>query len=294
MSTQISGMGVVGSFIAHTLNAHTIPFTWYDKGTEHVAWRASTGTIYPSGDTYEQWAYDVWKQWVKQAEDSPLLEKGLYYYTSKSAPHGAKINRIQIKEHMSMSDALTFHTNMQLFVEQTRQQFADKRVDALDADAKTIFTHTLRDSYTWGWSAMADLSFADYISVDPYRPCIYNRPHRYQLNYIYPCPSSELYYIGTATIRQKTPQKRGTQPSIGRFEQGTHMFAEIVEIKDIMQGWRPVSKTNKTQVIDGNLHIAPQSGNGVRLAPLYLTSAANWIGIKDYAPASLRANPFVS
>jgi len=285
MSIWISGMGLTGSLVARCLYQLNIPFTWTDTNAEHTAWKASTGCIYPSGDNIEQQAYIDWSLWMSEA-NSPITERAVYHFTQLSPPHGAWIPHWRITEEIATTNIHTLHMNVQAYVEETRKRFAAFRVEADDYSDKKIITHALYLRYSWGWSMKARAEFDDSFFYPMQRVCLYQRVHRYQVNYIYPCPNTPYYYLGTSMIQQLKPQERDPELVIQKFFDTLPSGVTIHDKQPVIQGWRPKGNT-VSFAKDNVFFIAPQSGNGVRLAPVYLKEILNWLGHTDATPNPL-------
>jgi hypothetical protein len=292
MKYHLQGMGVVGCGLAWFLHKMGREFTWSDTDAPHTAWRACTGTIYPSGEDRDQYAWHIWRQWIRDPK-SPyrfVTEEALYWYCTKAAPHGYKLTGVPSGQRLSdtvgplkLHEQVSFHLNAQRFVEWTREQFLPLRMAGFPTGDQLIISHGFNERakrYLWGWSQHVEL---DTSALGPERHCLYLRQGRFIMAYAYPIPGTNLHYAGSTLLVQSEPRKRMDFKDVERWKANfTKLSDGLIPIKrmvgDVVQGWRPstgsVADESKiplwTRREDGALVVMPMWHSGVRWLPLVL------------------------
>lgn len=282
---HLVGMGVLGSVTAWMLHSHSIPFTWEDNDAPYVAWKASTGLIYPSGNPQEQHYYEQWQQWIEQ--DSPwkhspdvaaALGKGSFWFSSKNPPHGAQYPITASVGSLHLGSLPTYHMNPQQFVLATRTVFAQQRQKP-QPESRTIISHgyTRHNRYIWGWSAKVRIRFTQAILMaSTQRPSLYMRKGRFQLAYANPVPGEPYHYAGSSMLVQKEePKHYRSEEKYACWERLIRELAGdgiegIERDGEIKEGWRPSSTKDDDMLIkqQGDTLMYPaMSGSGVRMAP---------------------------
>lgn len=293
MSVHIEGLGLLGSLTALTLYDMGIDFSWHDTEEEVQAWKASTGAVYPTGDEFD---YRCFKEMIRIIKRRNTLmgkmlrqhgEVGRWCYTSTNPPHGGSdIGMESIAElaDISVSNRYSIHMNNQKLVEAARTYFKDQRTEESDECATVqLVSHGFDDAvrFGWGWHTRVYAEISDELMehTSGHRPCIYLR-EGYQVMYLYPCPTTDLYYLGTSNNIANEPKVRDEPYIIERLEKvhehlrrkcGTHVQLMGSAGKPT-QGWRPYPAKGdegpRVRVDDnGVVRIKPQKGSGLRHWP---------------------------
>lgn len=286
---HIVGMGVLGSMCAWTLFREGIPFSWEDANARYVAWKASTGLIYPSGDSNEHAQYLQWARWYQG--DAPwssvasmrsVVEQGAFWFASKAPPHGGNYPIVASVKGLQLGSLPSYHLNPQEFVEASRAFFANQRQQGGTGTRKLIahgYNQRL-DNYQWGWSARVTLQLDQRVLLQSrgMRPSLYVRKNRFQLAYANPVPGTPFYYAGSAMFAQKDPHELSVEQ---KYQQWQSIITEtgVVQVlsrEPIRQGWRPAQQKGGsyrvTRLANGDLLVPPLAGSGVRLSPLVCSS----------------------
>lgn len=258
MRIHLEGLGFVGSVLAHTLAAAGVKFTWNDINSPTTAWKSSTATVLPSaGDAA---SYDRWTEtpdWI-----APYVERGAYWYHSKTAPGAAEIAHdvdMQVARRHRLS---SIHVNAERFVLDTRAHFELMRISNRFGDPLIIRTHGFTDAthYLWGWSGYARIDTI--LPCGLRRPCLYGRATRYELAYAYPWPGTNQWRIGSELVNMRQCRSRAhiLDDCADRWRGRIHrMFGETVTVSDIgglQEGWRPMGPEEYARVAGGE-HDAP-------------------------------------
>jgi len=279
---HLHGMGVLGAFFAWELFAAKKAFTWNDIDAEHVAWKASTGLIYPSGEPEEMRAYHGWSKWHQRgapwtAHLGRLSENGAFWFSSKHPPHGAKYDILTHIGPLYLGAYPSYHFNVQRFVEQSRLFFAERRTDDVPTGAQQIISHGFRiaDHYVWGWSRKVKLLVSEEVLIaSPARPTFYLRENRFQFAYANLVPNTPYHYAGSSTLSQKKLKGYSMEPKYALWKE---LFARLTgdlvlvaeEEQPLIEGWRPAMALKKQLYKQDDIYYAPaMGGSGVRMAPL--------------------------
>lgn len=287
VDVYLNGMGVVGSMLAWTCYREGISFLWGDNEHPYTAWKASTGLIYPCGEEQEQESYGIWARWYEgeapwSERIPPVLEKGSFWFSSKNPPHGGKYPIEKKCGILSLASLPSYHVNVQRFVLSTRAFFADRQKEA-PKSALFVESHGYSaeqfSHYLWGWSVKVHLRIHEALQeASPFLPSLYLRKGRFFLAYANPVPGEDRWYAGSSMIRQKNAHTLSLEK---KFETWKDMFTQLangwvsIEQKSpILQGWRPVGKTQGQAFVrrENTLYAPSLSGSGVRMAPMYCRS----------------------
>jgi hypothetical protein len=127
---HLEGMGVIGAHIAWELHRQGVPFTWHDTESRYVAWRASTGAIFPTGEYSDQEGMKGWRAWLAGTAlwaSMPLfracVEQASWWYSTKAPAHGAPGEAIADLGALRRLETDSLHFNAQKFVPLTREFF---------------------------------------------------------------------------------------------------------------------------------------------------------------------------
>lgn len=291
-------MGLYGSLLAHRLALYGVPFTWHDSDAKVVAWKASTGAIYPAGAENhgpDKMCYDIWKSWFEAGHfaDTHLERSTGFVFCTKNPPHKGAYEHWAWAGNLRMG-APSYHLNSQAFVEASRNRFNDCWVDAPTAYSKELnakkgalgqkyirahsFTERL-DRYYWGWTRLVKLDVNPDASR---RPAFYFRPDRFRMAYAYPMAGTDWYYAGSNIIQQKLGKERDLDP-VPKYERWKSIFEEygqghvkVGEEGQFLTGWRPAAAKDDTTVIrvrKGVITMRPLWNSGIRHFP------QQWIGL---------------
>lgn len=291
MNVHIEGMGWLGSALAFRLNRAGVPFTWNDIDSGHVAWRASTGIVYPAGDERSQTNLRAWAGW----HSSGLFPAGTvapaaYCYAHKNPPHEG---RYQVTDlgWLRVAHAQCFAVDVPAIVRAARAEFADARVDAAPAGAPRVVAHGYsprRTGYVWGWSAAVALDIPEEVTrlAGERRIALYGKPHRFQLAYAYPIPTRPgWWWAGSSLVPQS---KAGDGNTARPFEAWRGALptlypkARLLDAETPVQGWRPRGSADDPLGLnvdpDGTITFPPLWHSGVRWAPTLIEEAAQRLG----------------
>ena len=294
------------------------------------AWKASTGCAYPSGDPTEFAAYERIRKLVQtyRQEDFHIrrnCEQALYAYLSKGIPHDGAKNKLlkrvdKLDRPFGNADDLnqfnflnypSIHLNAQEFVPDIRRIFSDRFSENKPEKDRLIvnssgFLECVRSHVVWGWNVVAPVSYGkgdlylgstlglfskEFGDFDkPNRICFNLQTDRYSYHYIYPCPRTDLHYIGTSMIFQKRWKPLEVAPKVEKlFAKIYEVFGKgnikIGKVVSGSQGWRPVSKfpPDYSIMVEENgrklptIQVLPQGANGWRMHPVYCDAVVNAI-----------------
>lgn len=273
---HIRGMGLVGSILARSLEREGIEFCWEDNDSSTVAWKASTGCVYPSGEATDKINYERFEDSARRL--GMEYEVAEYCFSQNSIPHkeGDKALVVSRQEAgLKFVNRPSFHVNVQDFVQQTRMDMIDYRIGGSGSpygNALTVNAHgfhqELTTDYRWGWSAEADVTLKN---PQPQRICFNLKEGRFVIAYLYPKPGTGKYYIGTHFIYQKTAKQLDLKDkhtrTLAHVQAKVGEFAEIVpDWSTIQYGWRPAYTESEELVLErrGELFLKPQMANGLR------------------------------
>lgn len=293
-TVHIEGMGLTGSMLAVLLDQHGIEFTWHDIDLDRVAWPASTGAIYPSGSTKfgpDEECREVWAGWHDIGLFGPVLERSLFVFSTKSAPHGGRYSVQETVDGLRIAGESSYHLNAQQLVKATRERFADRRAVKQHGDVDTyIVAHgwgsRLSHVY-WGWMRLVELDYdQDTYGYSPFmgggRPAFYFREGRFIMAYAYPVPNTPYWYAGSNIIKQAGDARRSLDMP-GKYARWKDNFERLgnggVAVKaehGYIEGWRPAAAKDDEAWIrrSGNvLTVRPLWNSGIRHFP------KQWVGI---------------
>jgi len=294
---HLEGMGLFGCMMAWHLHRLGQPFTWDDNNQQVCAWKASTGAIYPSGDPFDQQNYNVWSEWSRGAapwapELDTFTEATAWWYSTKSAPHGLKQKAIVDLGPMRMSSRLSYHFNVQRFVQESRRFFAAAEAAPARSD-RLIVSHGFGqrlDHVLWGWSCKVVLEFDRTVhAVLPVamRPTVYFREGRFIMAYAFAVPDEACWYAGSSLIVQKKPKSLEIPAKFERwranFERLGGGLVRVASHGEFVEGWRPAAAANDDTALakwmGGKLVMKPLWNSGVRHAPLLCAATLRELGL---------------
>lgn len=297
-AVHLIGMGVLGSVCAWMLLQQKISFTWEDNDSPYVAWKASTGLIYPSGDELEFKQYKQWASWIEpetfwsvpapwqgvQSVETALC-KGSFWFSSKLPPHGGDYPILTKEGPLQLGALPSYHMNPQQFVQETRKYFQEQRRNEIPTGAVRVISHGFQRKayYVWGWSARVIVKFhPDVLQHSTDRPSLYVRKGRFQLAYANPIPNEPFHYAGSSMMVQKEPHTFEVEKKYRRWEAlirelSGEMVVGIDREGGVLQGWRPTEKQGDMRVEQKNdvFYFPPMSGSGVRMAPYVCEQLVN-------------------
>ncbi|UOW92989.1 oxidoreductase [Gordonia phage CaiB] len=250
MTIHIEGMGWLGAVTALCLERQGIEFTWHDIDAPHVAWKASTGLVYPAGDERSTRDMKLWGSWYRSGVfPSGTVEKVAYVYGHKAPPHEGRYDTSRLSPHLTLAHAPCYAVNAPEIVRFARRRFA--AVQAPDPGTGTLIrAHAGRrlDVQMWGWNVPVRLKLPTPLADADIRPAIYGRRVR-RIAYAYPIPGTDQWWGGSTLIRQSKPRELDVMKHVQRWlTDFTALFPEVgVEIAaEPMQGWRPRPAENDT------------------------------------------------
>jgi hypothetical protein len=276
---HLQGMGIIGCYLAWRLFRDGHTFTWDDADTELVAWRASTGAIFPTGHADDQWALDVWRGHLDDGGFRDFLEEADYVFCTQTAPHGGHYPVRPLAGDVKLADPSSLHLNAQKWVPYTRRVFDSARLAEAPPGALKVITHGFGprlDRVMWGWTVPVRLATS--VPSDR-RAAVYLRRGRFVMAYAYPIPLSDLWYAGSSLISQRRERARPL-PVMPKYKRWREQFLELGHgyVTDVVraglpiQGWRPVPAKDDTAWLteqpDGALAARPLWHSGIRHAPL--------------------------
>lgn len=285
-SVHLIGMGALGSMLAWQLHRANVPFTWEDTEQRIVAWEASSGLVYPSGDPNDERNYARWEGWFADPPWQPLqvLEQGAFWFTTKTPPNLDKHPiRAQIGP-LRLGSRPSYHVNVPALVLGTRRAFRGRRRTARPAAAAVCvhahgFTKRL-SRFVWGWTVRASVALDWRLreASQGLRPCAYARLSRFKLVYLNPLPTDYTGWIGGSDhIIQKHPRMPNMDDRVERWrvsiESATQGLMRVTSLSTPIEGWRPGGAKDdpyaEQTILDANgeFWMPPMSGNGIRHAP---------------------------
>ena len=275
---HLQGMGVIGCYLAVTLQRAGIDFTWSDTRERINAWQACTGAIFPTGHADDMRALRVWERHRNEPGFEAHMEKSVYVYCTKHPPHGARDAHVMdLPGDMKAASVPSFHLNAQTWVPAIRRAFAHRERSGNVFSGQLIITHGFGPRlgrFMWGWTV--PVKVATTIEFPGARPAIYLRQGRFVMAYAYPIPGTDTWYAGSSLISQRVPKRLDVH---GKYHRWRHQMLElghdyvraIAPAGPPVQGWRPVPIEGDTPLVrevDGALAVVPLWHSGVRHAPL--------------------------
>lgn len=285
MVIHVEGMGWLGSVVAWHLHRAGIDFTWNDTGSAHVAWRASTGIVYPAGDLRSTSDHAAWLAWLGDPWWPPGLaaaETCSYWFNHRNPPHGGRYQLAADIGWARMASVPAVQVNVPAIVSATRAAFRDaQRTRPVPAEV-TIRAHGFGprlDAYVWGWAVPVELAYppelADACSHG--RPTFYGREGRYKMAYAYALPGTPRWLAGSSLITQRTAKELDARK---HFATWCDTFArvlpkvELLSVGEPMQGWRPKPAPDDAGYVTSErtargrlISVPPLWHSGVRWAP---------------------------
>lgn len=265
-------MGLIGSILARKLHEEGIEFSWEDTDSNFCAWKASTGCVYPSGNTKDAYNYSKF-------EDSATrlgmeFEVAEYCFSQNSIPHKENDKTLKISKtdgFLKFLNKPSYHVNVQQFVENSREIFKQFR-NPKPENAFVINAHGyhqyFKSDVRWGWSCTAKIELSN---PQQNRICFNLKEGRFINVYLYPKPGTNNYYFGTSFIFQNKIKELLTAPKVAKSvvhaQNKIQNFASIELLDDVIQGWRPAYSDDNTPdfvVSDDQMFLKPQMANGVR------------------------------
>lgn len=283
---HLEGLGAIGSLTALWLESEGIEFTWSDAYKDHVAWKACSGAVFPTGDTFDRFNLLSWKQMAKgdslfANSIKNMSERADWCYITKEPPHKGAQAGVEAKREIGpikISNKQSFHLDIPKLVFIARLRF-DKQEKEPEKKSKIVVTHGFTKflhRYGWGWTAEVDASFPEEMNGKR-RPCLYLRKD-YRLRYLYPRAGGNTYYAGTDKVLQASPNSLDIQERIKAFKkylkESTDNLVKIKEVKHYEEGWRPVP-IKDLELIErrkksDKIYLRPMGGNGIRHFPALL------------------------
>ncbi|WAB09181.1 hypothetical protein SEA_LITTLEMUNCHKIN_5 [Gordonia phage LittleMunchkin] len=242
-AVHIEGMGWLGAVTALSLERQGIEFTWHDTDAPHVAWKASTGLVYPAGDDRSVRDMAHWERWhAAGVFPTGTVESVLYTYGHKAPPHEGRYDTRRLTDSTTLALAPCLAVNAPEIVGHARRRFASARSED-PGEGVLIRAHAGRRlaAQMWGWNVPVRLTLPGPLADLGRRPAVYGRRVR-RIAYAYPIPGTDRWWGGSTLIRQTQPRELDVMKHVSRWlTDFTALFPDIgVEIAaEPMQGWRP-------------------------------------------------------
>lgn len=301
MSTKIhlEGMGLQGALAAWYLWHRGIEFTWHDIDAKHRAWEASSGLIYPTGDARDMRAYNEWERWFANGgwwnHSTPRLTNILscnsFWFATKSPPNGARYSIVADLGAIRCAGVPAYNFDVPAFVLGTRECFASQRrvLGERHDDSLYVVTHGFSqrlDHTVWGWTAhvQLDVHHSVWDNTPVGRPNLYLRVGRFRFGYANVHPGIPDEWIGgSAHIVQRMPHDLQVDGKMAKWasfvEETTDGLVKVTAMSQPIIGWRPAPSPDdifpigvRYNVATRTMYFPAMEGNGVRLAPLVLSS----------------------
>lgn len=280
---HIEGMGWLGAALAYRLAWQGTAFTWSDRDLETVAWRASTGCVYPAADQRTERNLRQWRSWM-QAGIFPAgtVAEVEFVYAQKSPPHGSTAKpRIDLG-WCRVAPETAVAVDVRSIVAQARQDFAAGRRDQPPAAARLIRAHGnthRRAGWLWGWSAAVRLELpAELTSRLGHVPTFHSNAHRYRMAYAYAVPTrGGWWWAGSAMVRQSTPRRLDADAKLAQWLEDWRAIwprIPVAEAEPPVHGWRPQPQPTDTGTLEADDTLPPLGHSGVRWAPDAIERAA--------------------
>lgn len=292
---HLEGFGLQGALIAHELALKGIDFTWHDTDAEHVAWKASTGAIYPSGSTKfgpDMPCHHEWYNKHLSGEYGAHLTRAHYVFCTKRPPHEGNYSFTETVHGIKVGETPSFHFNAQTFVNEMRRKYEERR-GACQPGSILIIAHGFSDRSShayWGWTVPVKLTYNK--SMYGETTAFYFRPDRVQMAYAYPIAGTPFHYAGSSIIKQRLGKFHSLEiaPKYETWKQRMFKFSNgaidaIDPVGDPVEGWRPaVAEGDDAWArIRGRVIITrPLWNNGIRHFPMQwmsLLGALKQVGV---------------
>lgn len=288
---HLEGMGWFGSMLAFRLDQQRLRFTWHDTDSGPMAWRASTGLVYPSGDARAEADRD---QWLRHTSGvllpQTMVQQVSFVFTQAAPPFGGPPSAT-VGPGWSISSARAVQVDVPALVRSARDRFASQRSTGPAAGDLLIRAHGFTErigAWVWGWNCPVmltlDPSLRAALRHDPARPqsegarpAIAARSGRFVAPYAYPLLSApEWWRAGSSMVVQHRPRQLDAAK---HFTTWRRQFTELAPFARIeahgtpVQGWRPQAKrgdSGRPERAGDVITLPPMSHSGVRLAPSVL------------------------
>lgn len=289
---HLEGMGWLGSVLAWSLYDADLPFTWHDIESPWVAWRASTGCVYPSGEPREAADHAEWLRWVdRDWWPAGAVEPVAYWFSHVAPPHGAKGLAGDVG-WARVAALAAVQVDVAAVVRATRETFtAERRAGPPSRPHVLIRAHGYTErrlAYLWGFAADVSLEI-DPAVVDfcPLRPTFVANAGRNQIAYAYAAPGRPgTWLAGSSRCYQTQPRELDTAKHLLRWSrQFTEAFSgkiNVLSVGETRQGWRPRPANDDDGAVAVSrapagpvLTLPPMCGNGVRGAPTLVSRTLN-------------------
>ena len=296
---HIEGFGITGALLALNLERHAVPFTWSDIDAPHTAWKASTGAVYPAGQPGSHCfeGHASWLQWYHEGRyaNPAWLELAHYRFNHKRPPHEGGYRIVQRDAYgLALAEPPALHFNAQLMVPETRQRFADRRIEGARPKGSQVivahgFSTRLNHAY-WGYTRLVEVDYDGRPDNDREpRSAFYFREGRFIMAYAYPVPGTQYWYAGSKLIKQAAGRfKSLDMPSKyeawkAQFERLGNGAVKVVGEADYIEGWRPARGDNSWVHRDllGRIVVPPLWNSGIRHFPVVLRGVFDELGIND-------------
>lgn len=280
---HLDGMGLVGSVTAWTLREAGVPFTWSDPDIPQSAWRASTGSVSPSGGTGQAEGYRIWAGW-HDGGTAPweraipgMIEAAEFWFNTKRPPHNGPGAIERDAGALRLGSLPSYHVNVPRLVTATRDAFSADRRDSAPPGSRRVRTTGFGPRLAgvqWGWAADAILRVDPALGSGPLRPCIYLRDGIRLIGYAYPVPGTAHWWAGSSIIGQREPKSLAIPPKAERWAdelaERTGGLVRVEALSGLREGWRPVRASEDGALlreVNGVLCVAPLGSSGVRRSP---------------------------
>jgi hypothetical protein len=303
---HLQGMGLLGSLTAWRLRRAGVEFTWDDVEADVNAWKASTGTCYPSGGLADSRCHARWLTWAADGSYPDGTVEVCRYWVDdahKTLPHGLSAD-VEDEYGGVKLVGRSVHVNAQELVAATRAEFADRR-RSRPPGSRLIVSHGFSDRlarYLWGWTRLVKLWFPDGLARHG-RPSFYLRKNRFQFAYCYPQPGTDWWYAGSNLISQTVARELDPVPKYaawkGRFHELAGGAVRVTDEGEYIQGWRPAKagglsadegyRADAGGLLevrsDGTVYFPVLASNGFRHFPDVWDELAAVLGINEKPPA---------
>ncbi|MGH3610714.1 MAG: hypothetical protein ACRDRO_04060 [Pseudonocardiaceae bacterium] len=283
MRVHVQGMGLLGSLTAHRLEALGVPFTWDDTDHPYVAWKASTGLVYPAGDEFTMSNLAAWGRWAAGGWlPAGVVEQVSYVFAQASHPHGGRYTTSPAGG-LTLAHAPAYTVNVPALVSGARTRYADTRVPTTNTTGRLLVAHghATATSFMWGWAAQVTLRLHPELAALPQRPALYGKKVR-QFTYAYPVAGEPgRWWAGSSLHRQSTPRPLDAGKHLARWLRDVPEVyrgaVTITSATEPVQGWRPRPRKDvpaPLPVLTGGRVVYPALWHsGLRWAPLVVEEA---------------------
>lgn len=304
MKIHVEGMGWFGSVVAWHLDRAGHDFTWHDSDSVRVAWKASTGIVYPAGDSRSAADHLSWLSWQEEPWWSPAFPldphkaaaRCAYWFNHKRPPHAGRSKIAADLGSMRMTMLPAVQVNVPMVVEATRRHFALRRVTRSPVEPHLLIVahgyHPLRNAgVVWGWHNRVQLGYSDLVAYHSRRfggaPSFYGRIGRFGMAYAYALPgeTDDVWLAGSSLIVQKWAKPLDAMKHFGTWAGKFREAFPEVEIKGMsrpMQGWRPRGRPDDSGHVERSepdmITVPPLWHSGIRWAPSVAREVMEMVG----------------